>query len=166
MKKIRISILLIAIAAFALPSFAQSESGYGFETEQNMRPIEDIDSGGGWYADTSYNKGSYLDNPCTAVQDLYYVNYSAYIASAEAEANASRYLFNEDTTMGGTYTASGSSQSDVAYTQLFTLRKYHKVTSTYDAFHVVTVINFNPATKATTVAMETACGNGMPDSAQ
>jgi hypothetical protein len=160
--KTRISIVLLALAIFAIPSFAQSLS----QQPQNMRPIEDVDSGGGWYDDTSYSTGSYLDNPCTAVQDLYYVNYSAFVQSAEAEANASRYLFDEDTTMGGTYSASGTSQSDVAYAQYFTLRKYHKVTSTYDAFHVVTVINFNPSTKVTTVSMETACGNGMPDSAQ
>ena len=49
--------------------------------------------------------------------------------------------------------------------QPFTLRKYHKV-NTADAFHVVTVIDYDPASNQAYVSTETACGNGMPDSAQ
>jgi hypothetical protein len=154
--KIRICILLVVMAVFALPSFAQR-----YYLPEEIGP----DDGGGWSGEVSYSQGQYMDNPCTAVQDWVWVNYSAYVEGAQAEANTDRYLLSEDTTMGGSYSAAGSSLSDVAYSTPFTLRKYHKV-NTYDNFHVVTVINFYPASKDTTVGVETACGNGMPDSAQ
>ena len=155
MNNIRIFIFSLVVAVFAVPAFAQTQY-------QMMRPAEEIESGG-WAADTSYNQGQYLQNPCTAVDDWVWVNYAAYVAGAQKEAGVNRYLFDESTTVGGAYAASGASQSDVAYASTLALRQYHKV-NTPDNFHVVTVINFSPATKATTVTVETACGNGMPDS--
>jgi len=65
--------------------------------------------------------------------------------------------------MDGSYSASGSSHSDVAYGSAVSLRKYHKV-STYDDFHVVTVINFDPGAQTTWLSVETACGDGSPGS--
>jgi hypothetical protein len=155
MKNIRIILLFIAVAAFAVPMVAQSEY-------QLMRPIEDVDSGG-WEGDTSYSQGQYLQNPCTAVDDWVWVNYAAYVAGAQKDAGVDRYLFDESTTVGGGYAASGASQADVAYGASLALRQYHKV-NTPDNFHVVTVVNFDPGSKSTWVTVETACGNGMPDS--
>jgi hypothetical protein len=150
----RITILLIVMALFALPSFGQR---YFYDREITE------ESGGG----TTYDLGTYMDNPCTAIQDWVYVDYSVYLFQETMQLSGSgRYIFEEDTTMGGMYTATGSTKSDVGYAaQPFTLRKYHKV-NTNDAFHVVTVIDYNPATDQTSVSTETACGNGMPDSAQ
>jgi hypothetical protein len=153
--KIRILILLVAVAVFAIPSYAQF---------QDLRPIE-VDEGGGWSGETSYSNGEYLDNPCTAVQDWVWVDYSAYVQGEQEAAGVDRYFFNESTTMGGMYAASGASKADIGYGASFATRKYHKV-NTPDNFHVVTVINFDPAYQYTWVTMETACGNGMPDSAQ
>ena len=153
--KIRISVLLVAVALFAIPSYAQY---------QELRPIE-VDGGGGWYGESSYSNGQSLDNPCTAAYDPLYVDYSAYVQGAQLEAGIDRYLFNESTTVGGGYSASGASESDVGYSAAFAVRKYHKV-NTLDNFHVVTVINFDPGSQYTWVSVETACGNGMPDSAQ
>ena len=155
--KIRILMLLVVMAIFAVPSFAQY---------QVIEPVGDeTGGGGGWSGDYSFNQGYYLDNPCTSAYDAVFVDYAAYVEGAQAEAGIDRYLLSEDTTMGGSYTAAGSSLSDVAYSTPFTLRKYHKV-NTYDNFHVVTVIDFDPSTRYTTVNVETACGNGMPESAQ
>ena len=67
--------------------------------------------------------------------------------------------------MSGTYATTGSGSADVGYSQAFSQRMYHKVNTT-DNFHVVTVINFNPATKTMSLSLETACGNGLPDSAE
>jgi hypothetical protein len=154
--KIRILILIAAAAVLAVPTYAQ------LSQYQELRPIDS--ESGAWSDSTSYSQGQYMDNPCTAAQDYVWVNYSAYVEAAEAAASVDRYLFNEDTTLGGgTYTASGSSSADVAYTASFSLRQYHKV-NTYDDFHVVTVINFDPGSRYTWVDVETACGNGMPDS--
>lgn len=155
MKNLRIILLSIAVAGFALPMFAQS-------TYQMMRPIES-EPEVAWADDTSYNTGQYLDNPCTYVVDYVWVNYSAYVEGAQKEATANRYLFAETTNMGGMYAAAGTSRSDVDYGAAVALRQYHKV-NTPDNFHVVTVVNFDPASKSTRVTMETACGNGMPDS--
>ena len=153
--KIRMLLLLIAVALFATPCFAQF---------MNEREITADDGSGGWSGSTSYSNGQYLDNPCTAVQDFVWVDFAAYVDGLQPEADVDRYQLAERTTMSGTiYSASGSSQSDVAYSPAFAVRKYHKV-NTYDDFHVVTVLNFNPAYKTMTVTVETACGNGMPDS--
>jgi hypothetical protein len=155
--KTRMWILFALVALCAIPAFAQYQPRLIMD-----QPVED----GGWADSTSYSQGQYMDNPCTAAQDYVWVNYSAYVEAAEAEAGLDRYLFNEDTTLGGgTYTAAGSSSADVAYTASFSLRQYHKV-NTYDNFHVVTVINFDPGSRYTWVDVETACGNGMPDSTE
>jgi hypothetical protein len=152
--KIRISILLFAVAMLAVPSYAQR-----YYLPDTIAP----DSG--WSGEASYSNGEYLDNPCTAVQDWVWVDYSAYVQGAQEEAGIDRYLFNESTTMGGMYAASGTSSADVGYSAAFAVRKYHKV-NTPDQFHVVTVINFDPGSQYTWITMEKACGNGMPDSAQ
>jgi hypothetical protein len=154
--KIRISLLLVLIALFAGSSFAQDGRQIMLDV-----PVED----GGWSGEVSYSNGQYMDNPCTYWEDWVWVDYSAYVEGAEIEAGASRYLFAESTSMGGTYAASGASRTDVAYTQSFALRQYHKV-NTPDDFHVVTVINFDAGSKTSWVSVETACGNGTPDSLQ
>ena len=144
---IRTLILGVVLAALAVPSLAQ----------ERMRMIEDpVDTGG------TYDLDNYLDNPCTAAYDRVWVDYSVYLEQAYADTN-DRFIFDEMTSMNGTYKAAGQTKSDVAYTAPFTLRKYHKVNTT-DNFHVVTVIDFYPSTGATYVSIETACGNGMPDS--
>ena len=131
---------------------------------QDMRPVGD----GSWTDSSTHSLGEYLDNPCTALQDWVWVSYdvSLYQEGKLTASGDERVLFSESTAVDGGYSASGSSQSDVIYKQQpYTLRKYHKV-NTADDFHVVTVIDFDPATNGTTVTKETACGNGMPDSAQ
>ena len=140
--KARIWVLCIVLAAFAVPSFAKIDV---------------------WYDSSSYEQGQYMDNPCTAIQDWVWVNYSAYAQTAQKAAGTNDYLVDESTTMGGMYKASGSSQSDIGYANAFTTRYYHKV-DTADNFHVVTVITVDPVSKYTSLAVETACGNGMPDS--
>ena len=156
--KIRISLLLVLIALFAVSSFAQD--GRQLMLDQ---PIDG--GGGGWEAEVAYSNGQYMDNPCTSWADWVWVDYSAFVEGAETEAGASRYLFAESTNMGGMYAASGGSFADVAYTQSFALRQYHKV-NTPDDFHVVTVINFDAGSKTSWVSVETACGNGTPDAIQ
>ncbi|MEA2462442.1 MAG: hypothetical protein QOJ98_189 [Acidobacteriota bacterium] len=157
--KTRILILFIAMAAFAIPSFAQR---YYLD-----EPIGG-DAPGAYSGDYNYGVGAYLDNPCTAVQDWVYVNYSVYLEQEGVKVSgADRYLLAETMSLAGSYSAAGTSTADVTYTGMaFTTRQYHKVTSTYDNFHVVTVINVDPATQQTTVSLETACGNGLPDSPQ
>jgi hypothetical protein len=151
--KIRIGLLLVVTALFAVPSFAQR-----YYLDDQINPND-----GAWSDSASYEQGQYMDNPCTSIQDWVWVNYSAYAQAAQKAAGTDDYLVDESTTMGGMYKASGSSQSDVGYARAFTTRYYHKV-DTPDAFHVVTVITVDPTSKYTTLAVETACGNGMPDS--
>lgn len=151
--KIRIGILLVVMAVFAVPSFAQR-----FFQEREITGED-----GGWSGESSYSSGQYLDNPCTAVSDLVWVNYAAYVQGAQEAAGVDRYFFNENTNVGGMYAASGSAETDVAYAQPLAIRNYYKV-NTADNFHVVTVVNFDPAAQYTWVTVETACGNGMPDS--
>ena len=161
--KTRILLLLITAAVIAVPSFAQSHVYY-YPTV-----IEPADDGGGaWSGDYDYGTGIYLDNPCTMIQDWVYVSYDVYLEQIGMKmAGSDRYRITETTSMAGSYSASGTSSADVTYTgKAFSTREYHKVTSTYDEFHVVTVINVDPATQETTVDIETACGNGMPDSKQ
>lgn len=158
--KIRTLMLVAAVALFAVPAFAQRY--------EMMQEVQEVDTMDGWSGGGSYDLTTYMDNPCTAWQDYVAVDYNVYLYQEgwDAAGSADRYLFDENTYMGGAYTATGASQSDVAYKAVpFTLRKYHKV-NTGDQFHVVTVINFDPATRESTVTIETACGNGMPDSAQ
>ena len=151
----RNSIVVLAVILFVLP-FAAAEAQ--FMTEQQFQESETIDSSSG-----SYSLGMYLDNPCTSVDDLTFVDYDVYLYE-EYRLATSRFFFDESTAMSSdTYGASGSTHSDVTYETPFTVRKYHKV-NTSDNFHVVTVIDFDPATKTSTVSVETACGNGMPDS--
>jgi hypothetical protein len=38
--------------------------------------------------------------------------------------------------------------------------------NTPDQFHVITVVTFDPASQTTTLSLDSACGNGMPDSLQ
>jgi hypothetical protein len=148
-------ILFVLVALFAVPAFAQH-----FELE---REINESDGGGGG----SFDVGQYLDNPCTPEYDWTYVDYNVLVEQAYMETGGvGRYLFNEATQASSTrYSAAGTSKSDVTYATPFTLRKYHKV-NTFDNFHVVTVIDFDPATESTSVSVETACGTGLPDSAQ
>jgi PDZ domain-containing secreted protein len=161
--KTRILVLLVAVAVFAIPSFADEPGGNS--TYQQLRPVDDYNDGG-WGG--SYDLATYMDNPCTAVQDWVVVDYNVQLAQdALAAGTKERYLFDEQMAMYGSYAASGASQADVAYMlQPFTIRNYHKVANTYDQFHVVTVINFDPATRETSVTVETACGDGTPSSPQ
>jgi hypothetical protein len=164
--KTRIWILLVVLAAFAVPSFAQ----YDDAQYDRFREIEQpIDDGGGFGIASveTLDAATYLDNPCTAAYDWVYVDYSVYLEQESMQtAIGDRYLFDENTSVGGSYAAAGASRSDVMYkAEPFTLRQYHKV-NTPDAFHVVTVIDYDPIYQQTYLSIETACGNGMPDSAQ
>ena len=164
--KITIAITFVALALFALPALAQSD-GCGDEFYAEVR-ICGEGGGGGWSDSTAYSNGEYMDNPCTAAADWVWVDYSASVDlyGWQTDTGQEPVLFDELTTLGGgTYAASGTSQSEVAAAQAYSLRKYHKV-NTPDDFHVVTVIDFNPATRQTTITRETACGNGLPESAQ
>ena len=116
---------------------------------------------------SSYSLGTYMDNPCTATQDYVLVDYEVYLYQEFMQASSGqRFYFDDTTTMGSSqYAASGSATNDVAYGVPFTVRNYYKV-NTYDNFHVVTVIDFDPATRQTSVSVETACGDGTPNSAQ
>ena len=156
--KIRILILLTAVAVLAVPSFAGTYT---------PREINDTDTGA-YSGSYDYGTTVPLDNPCTAVQDLYYVNYSVMLEQEGVQVSGTdRYKLAETMSLAGSYSASGTSTADVTYTgKAFTTRQYHKVTSTNDDFHVVTVITVDPATQQTTLSLETACGNGMPDSPQ
>ena len=149
-------ILLVTVAFLAVPSFG------ALIAPREMAEV------GAYSGDYDYGTGVYLDNPCTSVQDWYYVNYDVALNQVGTKlAGSDRYRLTETTSMAGSYAASGTSNADITYTgKAFSTREYHKVTSTSDAFHVVTVINVDPATQETTVAIETACGNGMPDSMQ
>lgn len=151
-------LLLAALTLFAIPSFAQVQP-------RQLMVDREVDDGGGWSGSTTVQQGRYLDNPCTAVQDLVWVNYEAYADGLQPEDGVQRYQFAENTSMAGSYAASGTSDADIAYGTTFSTRKYHKV-NTPDDFHVVTVITFNPVTEAMTLTLETACGNGLPDSLQ
>lgn len=152
--KLRLWLLCAVMTLFAVPSFAQ------YEAEMD---VISPDTGDVWYGSSSYEEGQYLDNPCTSVTDYVWVNYSAYVESAQKEAGVDRYLLSDSTNMGGGLSASGWAQADVGYPAAFTIRNYYKV-NTADDFHVVTVVTVDPAAKYTGVAVETACGNGMPDS--
>lgn len=152
----RIWILFVALAVLTVPAFGQFHQ---------IREIDNEESPGGWSGVSTVSNGNYLDNPCTATQDWVWVDYSAWVEGTQAAAGVDRYLFDESTSMNGMYAAKGGSQTDVAYAEPVELRQYHKV-NTSDNFHVVTVINFDPASRSTYVTMETACGNGMPDSPQ
>ena len=154
--KTKILMVLIAAAVLATPSFAQ-------ETRQEMRMIQDDQMGDIWTDE--YGMGEYLDNPCTSVQDWAYVDYRVYLTQEVRQASTNRYIIDESMSMGGSYSASGASKADIAYAQPFTVRQYHKV-NTYDNFHVVTVIDFDPAARQSYVSIETACGNGLPGSPQ
>lgn len=151
--KLRLWILLVIVAVCAIPAFGQYQ----------LNEVISSDDGGSWSGSGKYDNGQYMDNPCSAVQDWMWVNYQAFVDGAQAEAGLNRYMFDESTTVAGAYAATGSSFSDVDYSQQVSLRKYHKV-NTPDNFHVVTVITFNPATKAPVLTVETACGDGSPDS--
>jgi hypothetical protein len=155
--KSRIILVFVAAAFLAAPSFAAV-----------ITPREPVEDGGAYSGSYDYGTGVYLDNPCTTVQDWYYVSYSAYVTQTGTKLAASdRYRITETTSLSGSYSASGTSSADVTYTgKAFSTREYHKVTTTTDMFHVVTVINVDPATQQTTITLETACGNGMPDSKQ
>jgi hypothetical protein len=95
--KLRIWLLLVAVAVMAVPSYAQR-----FNMDHGLVGDEP------YYAESSYSNGEYLDNPCTAVQDWTWVNYSAYVISAQEEAGVAHYRFNESTTVEGAYSASAA----------------------------------------------------------
>lgn len=155
--KIRSFISFLAVAVLAVPSFAAvPRLGGGSDTTEVWSEVD------------SYDLGTYMDNPCTAVLDSVWVNYTVDLTKkGQTTSSGQRVLFDERTTMSGTsYAASGSTIADVAYQEKpFTIRQYHKV-NTVDDFHVVTVIDFDPAKRRTTVSVERACGNGRPDSAE
>ena len=157
--KLRITLLLVALAVFAIPTFAQSNY-------QQLREIDrPADEGGGsWSGTYSYENGSYFDNPCTATVDWAWYTYDLSVdQEGEKAATSLDLLFNEQTTIGGTYSIAESSQSDVTYKeQALEIRKYRRA-NWYDNFHLVTVMRFDPATKQTTLSMEAVCSNGMPD---
>ncbi|HEX6083573.1 MAG TPA: hypothetical protein VF266_03550 [Thermoanaerobaculia bacterium] len=150
-------LLCAVLAAFAVPAFAQ------YNERQLLREVDETDSGGGWYDTTSYRQGQYLDNPCTSSYDAVWVDYSAYLEGQQKTAGFDRYIFDESTTVSGLYSASGSAQADVTYASPVAIRNYYKL-NTSDNFHVVTVINFDPASQYTSLTVETACGDGSPDS--
>jgi len=158
--KNKIWMLLIIVAVCAVPAFGEDRPG-----TPTYQPCLDCDptGGSGWAGDSSYEEGRYMDNPCTAILDRVWVNYSTYASGLQTEAGVNRYQLSENTSMTGIYAASGSASSDVAYGATFSQRMYHKV-NTSDNFHVVTVITFNPATKSMTLSLETACGDGSPSS--
>ncbi|HEX6083572.1 MAG TPA: hypothetical protein VF266_03545 [Thermoanaerobaculia bacterium] len=158
-------LLTCATAAFGQTGAPATQEDDGSTPERQMCIDCDLNSGGGWSGGSSYDAGRYVDNPCTSWQDLVWINYQAYANGVQPDAGVNRYQFNESTTMSGTYATSGTSNSDVAYKTAYTTRHYHKV-NTSDNFHVVTVINFDPASRYTSVTMETACGDGTPSSAQ
>ena len=145
----KMMMLFLALTVLAVPAFAA--------TITPREPVTAVDT-----AESTHDLGRYMDNPCTAAIDSVWVNYSVYLYQEFYDANG-RYIFDEDTAVGGSYAASGASKTDVAYQSPLQIRKYHKV-NTKDNFHVVTVIEFNPTTRYTKVVVETACGNGMPDS--
>jgi hypothetical protein len=162
--KNKIWMLLVIVAVCAVPAFGAAGPQRDEEATSSLRCLDcDPYGGGGWSGDTTYQEGQYLDNPCTSIQDWVWVNYSTYASGLQTAAGVDRYQLSENTSMSGTYATSGSGSADVAYAQMFSQRMYHKV-NTPDNFHVVTVITFNPATKVMTLSLETACGNGMPDS--
>ena len=163
MMKNRFWIVLI-VSMCAVPAFGQVQLE-DEEVTTEQRCIDCEQGGDVWSGSSSYENGQYMDNPCTAVQDWVWIDYAAYANGAQTEAGVDRYKLSENTSMSGSYAASGSGSADVAYGASFSQRMYHKV-NTPDDFHVVTVINFTPSTKSMSLSLETACGNGMPDSAQ
>ena len=154
--KTGIWLVLAVVTLFAVPSFAQRHSfDHGIVIE------------GGWSETASYQNGEYMDNPCTATVDWVWVEYSASVDynGWKTDTGQEPVRFHESTTMTGAYATAGTSHSEVAAQQTYSLRQYHKV-NTPDNFHVVTVITFDPAVRDATITRETACGNGMPDSIQ
>lgn len=164
--KNRLWILLIIVAACAVPTFGQTLQAAEDDGPTQEQRCIDCDSGGvAWAGDSSYEEGQYMDNPCTAVQDWVWVTYSAYAKGVQTQADVHRYQLSENTTMSGAYATTGTGKSDVGYGATFSNRMYHKV-NTPDNFHVVTVVTFNPSTKTMTLSVERACGTGLPDSPQ
>lgn len=154
---IRSLVMFVAVAGVAVSSFAAvPRLGGGSDTIEV------------WSESESYDLGSYLDNPCTAVLDRVWVDYKVELTkNGKSTSSSHRVIFDERTSVSGVaYTASGATTTDVTYQEKpYTIRKYHKV-KTADDFHVVTVIDFDPARRKTNVSVETACGNGLPDSAE
>ncbi len=155
--KNRLRLLLAAAALFALPVLAQQD------IEPERFPDESPSVEAGWSGIDSYSTGQYLDNPCTAIQDWVWVDYAAYVEGLQPAKGIDTYLFDESTQMSGMYAASGASSANVGYGKTVSMRQYYKV-NTGDAFHVVTVVTFDPAAQTTTLSLETACGDGSPAS--
>lgn len=156
--KTRTWILFVVLAVFAVPMFAQQ-----YATQPYLQPEESYPG--------SYELAMVMDNPCTAEVDWIDVDYNVDIYQQLWKTNGTnRVQLEENMAMDGrnqygyaTY-AYGWSKSDVAYgSQVFEDRKYHKV-NTPDQFHVVTVIQVDPVTGEMKVSVETACGDGSPDS--
>ena len=156
--KIRIPVLLVVMALFAVPSFAQY-------TDQQLQEVDETAGGGGWSESYSYENGAYFDNPCTATTEWNWYSYDLSVQQDGKETTSILdLLFDERTSISGSYAVAGSSTSDVTYKELpLEIRKYRRANS-YDKFHLVTVMRFDPATRATTLSMEAVCGDGMPDS--
>ena len=141
------------MAVFALPCFAQYEQELTYEPETV------------WVESASYQDGAYFDNPCTATVDWAWYTYDLNVQQEGKEmVGGLDLLFDEQTTISGSYSVAGSSQSDVTYgEEPLEIRKYRRANA-YDQFHLVTVMRFDPITRETTLSMEAVCGNGMPDS--
>ena len=161
--KIKNWMLFVLVALFAVPAFAQHDIMMEEVAREDQVMVEDS-----WYGTYDLN-GTYMDNPCTWEEDWTLVDYDVALYQEHwksATSGSEGFFFDEGTTMSSSqYGAYGSSQSDVSYDTSFTLRQYHKV-NTWDNFHVVTVIDFDPASHQTYVSVETACGDGTPNSAQ
>jgi hypothetical protein len=158
--KTRNWILFVALAVFAVPTFAQQ-----YATQPYIEP--DV-----YYGGEAYAVAMVMDNPCTAETDWIDVDYNVDIYQQlwQTSNGTNRVQLEENMAMDGrnqygyaTY-AYGWSKSDIAYgSQPVEDRKYHKV-NTPDQFHVVTVIQVDPVTGEMKVSVETACGDGSPDS--
>jgi hypothetical protein len=158
--KIRISILLVVMAVFAVPSFAQYDDR---EIMYDDGGIDEGGGGGGWVDTYSYQNGSYFDNPCTTTADWAWYTYDLSLEQEGKEALSNLdLLFNEQTTIGGSYSVADTSQSDVTYKEPLEIRQYRRA-NWYDNFHLVTVMRFDPATRQTTLSMEAVCSDGTPN---
>ena len=163
--KFRISMLLVVMAVFAVPSFAQYDHQYHEREIMYDDGGGDTGGGGGVWLDTyNYENGSYFDNPCTAAIDWGWYAYNLSVEQAGKEVLSGLNLqFNEQTSISGSYSVNATSESRVIYNEPVEIRQYRRA-NWYDQFHLVTVMRFDPATRDTTLSMEAVCGDGMPDS--
>lgn len=154
--KIKTWILLAALVLLAIPAMADDSQ---MLMQEEIAVTTDESWGG------SYEIGTYMENPCTAVEDWVLVDYNVFLEQGTFDG-VDRYIFDESASLSSSsYYANGTALSDVTYSTPYTLRTYHKV-NTADDFHVVTLVDFYPSTRETYVSVETACGDGTPSSSQ